>query len=75
MFKRTKDVIIKQLDVSQVEPHTTFADLASDSLDIVEVMMALEEEFEIAFDDEDSAKVTNVEEAVDLIATAIEKQK
>ena len=67
---RVKKIIAEQLGVeeSQVTSEKAFvADLGADSLDTVELVMALEEEFETEIPDEDAEKITRVREAVDYI--------
>ena len=69
---RVKDIIVDQLGVSadQVTPEAKFVeDLGADSLDTVELVMALEEEFECEIPDEDAEKITTVKQAVDYINT------
>ena len=64
---RIKKIIIEQLNVEeeQVTPTAHFVeDLGADSLDNVEMVMAFETEFEIEIPDEDTEKITNMEEAV-----------
>ncbi len=63
-------IIAKQLGVKleEVTPQATFIDdLGADSLDTVEIVMALEEEFKIEIPDEDAEKMTNVGEAIKYI--------
>eukprot|EP00959_Pyramimonas_sp_CCMP1952_P421589 8831960-Pyramimonas_sp.AAC.1 len=52
----------------QVAADAKFVDLGADSLDTVEIMMALEEQFEITLDEEGAEKIATVQEAADLIA-------
>lgn len=69
-FDRVKKVVVDQLDVSapEVTPEASFVeDLGADSLDQVELVMALEEEFDIEIPDEDAATITTVKSAVDYI--------
>lgn len=64
---RIKKIIIEQLNVEedQVTPTAHFVeDLGADSLDNVEMVMAFETEFEIEIPDEDTEKITNMQEAV-----------
>jgi acyl carrier protein len=53
--------------LAQVNPEAKFVDLGADSLDTVEIMMALEEQFEITLDEEGAEKIATVQEAADLI--------
>lgn len=68
-FEKIKDIVVDQLDVDpeKVTPETSFEDLDADSLDIVELIMALEEEFGIEIPDEDAEKLTSLQAAVDYI--------
>ena len=69
-FERVKKVIVEQLDVpeEEVKPEAHFVDdLGADSLDVVELVMGLEEEFDIEIPDEDAEKITRVQEAVSYI--------
>lgn len=65
--ERIKKIIVEQLNVEeeQVTPTAHFVeDLGADSLDNVEMVMAFETEFEIEIPDEDTEKITNMQEAV-----------
>ncbi len=64
---RVKKIIVEQLNVEeeQVTPTAHFVeDLGADSLDIVEMVMAFETEFELEIPDEDTEKITNSQDAV-----------
>jgi len=68
---RVKKIIIEQLGVKeeQVTNEASFVeDLGADSLDTVELVMALEEEFELEIPDEDAEKITTVQQAIDYIS-------
>ena len=68
---RVKEIIVEQLGVNadQVTPEAKFIeDLGADSLDTVELVMALEEEFEIEIPDEDAEKITTVSQAISYIS-------
>lgn len=70
IFERVRKVVSDQLnvDVASVTASSTFAgDLAADSLDTVELIMALEEEFDIEITDETAQKITTVQGVVDFI--------
>jgi acyl carrier protein len=70
IVERVKKVIVDQLGVkeSDVVPEASFIeDLGADSLDTVELVMALEEEFGTEIPDEDAEKITTVQKAVDYI--------
>lgn len=67
VLARLKEIIIDRLDAeeSQIVPEASFVeDLGADSLDIVELIMGIEEEFDIEIPDEDAEKLTTVGEAI-----------
>jgi len=69
-FEKVKKIVAEQLSVEddKITPQSNFAnDLGADSLDTVELVMALEEEFDIEIPDEAAEKITTVQEAVDYI--------
>jgi len=68
--EKVKEIIIDQLgvDEKQVSPEASFMDdLGADSLDTVELVMALEEEFDIEIPDEEAEKISSVQNAIDYI--------
>jgi acyl carrier protein len=68
--QRVKKIIVEQLEVKEEEvvPTASFIDdLRADSLDTVELVMALEEEFETEIPDEDAEKIMTVQDAIDYI--------
>lgn len=70
IFSTVKDLIVEHLGVAadQVKSEATFVDdLGADSLDIVELVMALEEKFGIEISDDDAQKIAKVSDAVDYI--------
>ncbi len=70
--ERIKAVIVEQLAVSldQVVPQASFIeDLGADSLDIVELIMALEEEYDIEIPDEDAEKIATVRDVIEYVQT------
>ena len=70
VFEKVKNIIIEQLGVTEtsVTLDASFIDdLGADSLDIVELIMALEEEFDIEIPDSDAEKVVTVGDVVDYI--------
>lgn len=70
IYQRLKKIIVDQLgvDESEVVPSASFVeDLNADSLDLVELIMSLEEEFGLQISDEDAEKITTVQEAEDYI--------
>ena len=72
--EKVTKIIVDQLgvDEKEVTPQASFVeDLGADSLDIVELVMALEEEFDIEISDEEAEKITKVQEAVEFIQSHI----
>jgi len=70
MYDKVKSIIVEQLGVEEedVKMESSFVDdLGADSLDIVELVMALEEEFDLEIPDEDAEKIRTVGEAVKYI--------
>lgn len=68
--ERIKSIIVEQLGVSieEVQPQASFIeDLGADSLDIVELIMALEEEYDIEIPDEDAEKIQTVQDVTSYI--------
>ena len=62
--QRVKKIVAEQLGVNEAEIKN---DLGADSLDMVELVMALEDEFETEIPDEEAEKITTVQQAVDYI--------
>ena len=70
IFEKVKNIIVEQLGVAETAITTEASfidDLGADSLDIVELIMALEEEFDIEIPDADAEKVTTVNDVVEYI--------
>jgi len=70
--KRVKDVVVEQLGVDEADVINTASfvdDLGADSLDTVELVMALEEEFGTEIPDEEAEKITTVQLAIDYVKT------
>ncbi len=68
--ERVRKIVIEQLGVKEDEVTNTASfidDLGADSLDTVELVMALEEEFECEIPDEDAEKITTVQQALDYV--------
>ena len=68
---KLKEIIAEQLGIKEEEivPEASFVDdLGADSLDLVELIMALEEEFDTEISDEDAEKIQTVQDAIDYIS-------
>lgn len=73
---RVKKIVAEQLGVNEAEikNESSFVDdLGADSLDTVELVMALEEEFEMEIPDEEAEKITTVQQAIDYISLQAKK--
>ena len=73
-FEKLKKVIadVLNVDPDEITMETTFADdLGADSLDVFQIIMRIEEEFDIEVPPEEAEKISTVEEAVTLIKNAI----
>lgn len=74
IFDKVQKIVAEQLgvDASEVTPQASFAnDLGADSLDTVELVMALEEEFDIEIPDEAAEEIATVQAAVDYISNKV----
>ena len=74
IFDKVQKIVVEQLDVEPdaVKPEASFAnDLGADSLDTVELVMALEEAFDIEIPDEVAEQIDTVEKAVNHIEKAV----
>lgn len=74
---RVKKIVVEQLGVKEEEVTTDASfvdDLGADSLDTVELVMALEEEFETEIPDEDAEKIITIKDAVKYIVERMEKE-
>ena len=72
--EKIKKIICDQLDVAEKDVVTEASfvdDLGADSLDQVELIMAMEEEFDISIPDEDAEKISTVQDAIDYIKKAM----
>ncbi len=70
VYDKVKEIIVEQLGVAEtaITPEASFIDdLGADSLDIVELIMALEEEFDLEIPDADAEKVVTVNDVVEYI--------
>jgi acyl carrier protein len=69
---KVKKIIAEKLsvDMEEVVPEASFVDdLGADSLDLVELIMSMEEEFDVEISDEDAEKIMKVKDAFDYVAT------
>ncbi|GAA5168296.1 acyl carrier protein [Viridibacterium curvum] len=69
--QRVRKIVAEQLGVNEadIKNESSFVDdLGADSLDTVELVMALEEEFECEIPDEEAEKITNVQQAIDYVS-------
>ncbi|MCK9284240.1 MAG: acyl carrier protein [Rhodocyclaceae bacterium] len=74
--QRVKKIVAEQLGVNEadIKKESSFVDdLGADSLDTVELVMALEEEFECEIPDEEAEKITTVQQAIDYVNTHVKK--
>ena len=74
-FEKLQDIIADVLNVQKedIKPETTFVDdLGADSLDIFQIIMGIEEEFDIEIDNYEAEKIVTVQDAVDQIKKAVE---
>jgi acyl carrier protein len=73
---RVKKIVAEQLGVAEADIKTDSSfveDLGADSLDNVELVMALEEEFECEIPDEEAEKITNVQQAIDYVKNHVKQ--
>ena len=74
---KLQDIIVDVLNVQkeEVKPETTFVDdLGADSLDIFQIIMGIEEEFDIEIDNDEAEKIVTVQDAVDQIKKAVDNK-
>ena len=74
-FEKLQDIIADVLNVQkdEIKPETTFVDdLGADSLDIFQIIMGIDEEFDIEIDNDEAEKIVTVQDAVDQIKKAVE---
>ncbi len=77
--ERVRKIVVEQLGVEEEQliklPNANFVDdLGADSLDTVELVMALEEEFDTEIPDEEAEKISTIQEAIDYIESNMEKE-
>ena len=74
-FEKLQDIIADVLNVQkdEIKPETTFVDdLGADSLDIFQIIMGIEEEFDIEIDNDEAEKIVTAQDAVDQIKKAVD---
>ena len=74
-FEKLQKIIAEVMNVSEEEirPETTFVDeLGADSLDVFQIIMGIEEEFDIEIDNEEAEKIKTVQDAADQIRKVVE---
>ena len=74
-FEKLQEIIADVLNVQkdEIKPDTTFVDdLGADSLDIFQIIMGIEEEFDIEIDNDEAEKIVTVQDAVDQIKKAVD---
>ncbi|WP_231943838.1 acyl carrier protein [Aeoliella mucimassa] len=74
-FERIQKLWSEQLGVApeKITPQTSFADLGSDSLEVVEIVMELEEEFDLSIPEKEAEDIQNVEDAIRYLQRRIRK--
>ena len=70
-FERFKKCAVLSVDESAVVPEATFESLDADSLDLVELVMALEEEFDVNVEEEELEGVNTIQAAFDLVTSKL----
>ena len=76
IVERVRKIVAEQLGVNEadIKNESSFVDdLGADSLDTVELVMALEEEFECEIPDEEAEKITSVQQAIDYVSAHLKK--
>ena len=73
IFEKLKAIVVDKLSVdeNEVTMEATFEDLGADSLDIVEIVMALEEEFDIEISDDEAEQAKTVVDVVNYLVTVV----
>ena len=74
-FEKIQEIIadVLSVDVNEITPETTFVDdLGADSLDVLQIIMGIEEEFDIVIDTEEAEKIVTVQDAVNAIRSVTE---
>ncbi|MBC7327447.1 acyl carrier protein [bacterium] len=74
--ERVRNIVAERLNVNpeEVTLETTFEDLGADSLDVMDLIMELEQEFDIEIPDEDAEKIRTIEDVINYIQTRIQNK-
>eukprot|EP00929_Paragymnodinium_shiwhaense_P014041 TRINITY_DN121911_c0_g1_i1.p2 TRINITY_DN121911_c0_g1~~TRINITY_DN121911_c0_g1_i1.p2 ORF type:complete len:136 (-),score=41.21 TRINITY_DN121911_c0_g1_i1:128-535(-) len=74
LMSKTSEIVARHFGVAveEVKPESTLNELGADSLDVVEVVMSLEEQFDVELPDEELTKLRTVQDAVDLISSKMD---
>lgn len=72
--ERVKNIVAERLNVNpeEITLETTFEDLGADSLDVMDLIMELEQEFDIEIPDEDTEKIRTIEDTINYIQSRIQ---
>ncbi|GAB6162522.1 acyl carrier protein [Desulfothermus naphthae] len=76
LLEKIKEIVSEQLDVDpeQIVPEASFVDdLGADSLDLTELIMAMEDEFDLEIDDEEAQQLRTVQDVIDYIESKVKK--
>jgi acyl carrier protein len=74
--ERVKNIVAERLNVNpeEITLETTFEDLGADSLDVMDLVMELEQEFDIEIPDEDAEKIRTIEDTINYIQSRLQKE-
>jgi acyl carrier protein len=74
--ERVRNIVAERLNVNpeEVTPETTFEDLGADSLDVMDLVMELEQEFDIEIPDEDAEKIRTIEDTIKYIQSRLQRE-
>jgi acyl carrier protein len=74
--ERVRNIVAERLNVNpeEVTLETTFEDLGADSLDVMDLVMELEQEFDIEIPDEDAEKIRTIEDTINYIQSRLQKE-
>ena len=74
--ERVRNIVAERLNVNpeEVTLETTFEDLGADSLDVMDLVMELEQEFDIEIPDEDAEKIRTIEDTINYIQSRLQRE-